>query len=166
MTTFKYTAAVPYFLSILIPSLLNKTRLRDLRLHCNISSFAAKLLEKITHITNLSLEFASWNVTQILLPWMASVSATLNSLSLYVSRAFKSFCSTLSFPFQMINDLREDVLRDTLRCLPNLRGLHVVGCSKLDHSAVLNQVIHTPLLESLSVTTTVRDSFSRCSTIH
>jgi len=58
----------------------------------------------------------------------------------------------------MINDLREDTLRDTLRSLPNLRGLHVVGCSKLDHSAVLSQVIHTPLLESLSVTTTVRSS--------
>jgi hypothetical protein len=99
------------------------------------------MLEKIKNLNNVSLEFASWNVTQIVLSWMASVSSTLNSLTLY-----------------MINDLREEVLRDTLRSLPNLRGLHVVGCSKLDHSVVLKQVIHTPLLESLSMTATPDDS--------
>jgi hypothetical protein len=55
----------------------------------------------------------------------------------------------------MINDFREDVLKDTLRSLPNLRGLHVIGCSKLDHLVVLGHLIHTPLLESLSMTTAV-----------
>lgn len=99
LTTFKYTAAFPNFQSILIPSLLNKSQLKDLRLHCNISSSAAKMLEKINHLTNLSLEFASWNVTQILLPWMASVSTTLKNLTLYVTRAFKSFSSIFSCPF-------------------------------------------------------------------
>lgn len=58
----------------------------------------------------------------------------------------------------MINELREDILKGILRSLPKLRGLHVVGCSKVDHSAVLRQVIHTPLLESLSMTTIVCDS--------
>ena len=103
MTTFKYTAAVPYFLSTFIPSLLNKTRLKDLRLNCNISSSAAKLLAKITHLNSLSLEFASWNVTQVLLPWMASVSTTLNSLTFYVGCAFKSFCS---IPMPFLDDQR------------------------------------------------------------
>ena len=58
----------------------------------------------------------------------------------------------------MINDLREDILRGILRSLPKLRGLHVVGCSKVDQSVVLRQVIHTPLLESLSMTTVVSGS--------
>jgi len=42
--------------------------------------------------------------------------------------------------------------------LPRLLGLHIIGCPKVDHVAVLRLVSYTPLLESLSLTTTVRNS--------
>ena len=87
LTTFKYTAEAPNLFSTLIPSLINKPRLKNLRIHCNISTAAAKMLEKVKNLTYLSLEFASWNVTQILVSWMTSISVTLSSLTLHVSRA-------------------------------------------------------------------------------
>ena len=64
----------------------------------------------------------------------------------------------------MINDLREDMLKGILQSLPNLRGLHVVGCSRVDHWVVLKHVVHSPRLESLSMTTTVGPS--SCQVIH
>lgn len=86
LTTFKYAAEAPNLFSTLVPSLLNKPRLKDLRIHCNISTAAARMLEKIKDLTSLSLEFASWNVTQILVTWMTSISTTLSTLTLHVSR--------------------------------------------------------------------------------
>lgn len=60
----------------------------------------------------------------------------------------------------MINDLNEDVLEATLTQLPELRGLHVIGCPKVDHNSVLLTTRHTPLLEHLSMTTSVRQFYS------
>ena len=90
LSTFNYTASTPNLLSTLIPSLLNKSQLNYLHIHCNISTAAVKMLEKIKNLTNVSLEYASWNVTQTLLSWMTSLSATLNTLTLYVSRPSQS----------------------------------------------------------------------------
>lgn len=56
---------------------------------------------------------------------------------------------------QMSINLKENVLSEVLRQLPGLLGLHLVGCGKLEHAAVLRLVSHTPLLESLSLSTTV-----------
>lgn len=53
----------------------------------------------------------------------------------------------------MINELHEGVLESILDHLPNLVGLHVVGCPKVDHTVVLRQASKTPLLQSLSLTT-------------
>jgi len=55
----------------------------------------------------------------------------------------------------MINELHESIFQSTVAHLPNLLGLHVVGCPKLDHIVVLRQVSQTPLLESLSLTVAV-----------
>ena len=55
----------------------------------------------------------------------------------------------------MITDLNEAVLESALALFTNLVGLHIVGCPKVDHVAVLRLTSHTPLLESLSLTTTV-----------
>ena len=55
----------------------------------------------------------------------------------------------------MITDLHESVLESILVNLPNLLGLHVLGCPKVDHIVMLRQVSHTPLLQSLSLTTSV-----------
>jgi hypothetical protein len=56
----------------------------------------------------------------------------------------------------MINELHEAVFQSTLAHLPNLVGLHVVGCPKVDHVVVLRRASQTPLLESLSLTVFVR----------
>ena len=56
----------------------------------------------------------------------------------------------------MINELHEAVFQSTLVHLPNLVGLHVVGCPKVDHITVLRQASQTPLLESLALTVSVR----------
>jgi hypothetical protein len=66
----------------------------------------------------------------------------------------------------MSNELNEVVLESALSCLPRLRGLHVVGCPKVDHLAVLRLVSHTPLLESLAVTIPVRLKILLCQNIH
>jgi len=52
----------------------------------------------------------------------------------------------------MINELHEAVFQSTLVHLPNLIGLHVIGCPKVDHVTVLRQASQIPLLESLSLT--------------
>jgi hypothetical protein len=55
----------------------------------------------------------------------------------------------------MANELNETVLGAALAELPGLLGLHIVGCAKVDHAAIFRLVMHTPLLESLSLTTGV-----------
>ncbi|KAJ7748377.1 hypothetical protein B0H16DRAFT_1553159 [Mycena metata] len=80
--------------------------------------------------------FASWNLMNLLPKWTATLKANLTTLTLF-----------------MANDLNETVLGSALEELPNLVGLHVIGCSKVDHIAMLHLVSHTPYLESLSMTT-------------
>ena len=55
----------------------------------------------------------------------------------------------------MIADLNECILESALALFTNLVGLHIVGCLRVDHVTVLQLTSHTPLLESLSMTTTV-----------
>ena len=55
----------------------------------------------------------------------------------------------------MISDLNECVLDPALALLSNLVGLHIVGCPKIDHVTVLQLISRTPLLESLSMSTSV-----------
>jgi hypothetical protein len=55
----------------------------------------------------------------------------------------------------MTTDLNEEVLEAALAQLPDLRGLHVIGCPKADHNCVLRVVRHNPLLENLSMSTSV-----------
>ena len=55
----------------------------------------------------------------------------------------------------MVNDLNECVLEKALALFTNLVGLHIVGCPKVDHVATLQLTSHVPLLESLSLTTSV-----------
>ena len=53
-------------------------------------------------------------------------------------------------------ECNEVVLESLLPPGSNLHGLHIVGCQKISHQAVLRLVSNTPLLESLSFTTWVR----------
>lgn len=58
--------------------------------------------------------------------------------------------------------MNADILEQCLKELPNLRALHVTNCMKLDHHDVLRFVRHTPVLESLSLTTWVSGMQSTC----
>lgn len=55
----------------------------------------------------------------------------------------------------MCSELNDAVLEQVLGQLPGLLGLHVVGCPKVDHNSVIQLVCHVPLLENLSMSTTV-----------
>ncbi|KAJ7035920.1 hypothetical protein C8F04DRAFT_1097082 [Mycena alexandri] len=121
---------------LFITALEQKDRLHDLRLHGNLTTEQSMRLTKLSMIRNLTLDFASWNLMNLLPKWTATMKANLTTLTLF-----------------MANDLNETVLGSALAELPNLLGLHVIGCSKVDHIAMLHLVSHTPYLESLSMTT-------------
>ncbi|PPQ90848.1 LOW QUALITY PROTEIN: hypothetical protein CVT25_007383 [Psilocybe cyanescens] len=135
LKSFKCT--VQNVLPMLLPALQEKERLESLRVYANLTTVQAKMLVNIKRLHSLSLEFASWNTVDLLPSWSLSLSRTLTTLSFY-----------------MINELNEGIFESVLRNLPNLLGLHVIGCPKLDHVAVLKHLTKTPLLESLSMTTT------------
>ncbi|KAF8964949.1 hypothetical protein BDZ97DRAFT_2001799 [Flammula alnicola] len=135
LKTFKCT--VPGVLATFLPSLQDKHRLESVRIHANLTTDQAQMLLKMNKLQSLSVEeFAMWNAVDLLPSWTQSLVKTLTSLCLY-----------------MINELHEGVLEGMLSHLPNLLGLHVVGCPKVDHVVVLQQIPHTPLLQSLSLTT-------------
>ncbi|KAJ6545497.1 hypothetical protein B0H19DRAFT_1212292 [Mycena capillaripes] len=126
------TDALPPF----IATLEQKDRLRDLRIHANLTTDQSMKVVKLSHVRNLTLDFASWNIMNLLPRWTATLQGNLTTLTLF-----------------MANELNENVLESALVELPGLLGLHVIGCAKVDHVTILNLVSHTPLLESLSMTT-------------
>ncbi|KAF7348877.1 hypothetical protein MVEN_01407800 [Mycena venus] len=126
------TNALPPF----IGALGQKERLRDLRIHANLTTDQSTKLIKLSKIRNLTLDFASWNIMNLLPQWTELLQSNLTTLTLF-----------------MANELNETVLGAALAHLPGLLGLHVVGCAKIDHATIFNVVAHTPLLESLSMTT-------------
>jgi hypothetical protein len=58
----------------------------------------------------------------------------------------------------MSNELNEEVLDSTLAQLPQLLGLHVIGCPKISYIFLLKAVSHTPILESLACSAAVSKS--------
>uniref|UniRef100_A0A8H8CHH6 Uncharacterized protein n=1 Tax=Psilocybe cubensis TaxID=181762 RepID=A0A8H8CHH6_PSICU len=132
-----FKCIVQNVLPMFLPALQEKGRLNTLRIYANLTTTQATMLVNITGLESLSLEFASWNTVDLLPSWSSSLSRTLTTLSLY-----------------MINVLHEDIFASVLGNLPNLVGLHVVGCPKLDHVAIFKHLTKTPLLENLSITVT------------
>ncbi|KAF7292681.1 hypothetical protein MIND_01166300 [Mycena indigotica] len=125
------TPALPPFIS----TLQSKGRLRDLRINATLTSEQSTMLVKLEGIRNLTLDFASWNLLNMLPKWTGSLTG-LTTLTLFMA--------------QELNDI---VLESVVQQLPALVGLHVVGCSKVDHVVVLGLLSHTPDLQSLSMTT-------------
>jgi len=80
-----FNCAACNVLPILLPSLQETTRLRDLRVYSNLTTLQAKMLTSIKNLTNVSIEFASSNVVVNLPSWMQILSNTLHSLTLFVS---------------------------------------------------------------------------------
>ncbi|KDR77062.1 hypothetical protein GALMADRAFT_225197 [Galerina marginata CBS 339.88] len=133
----KFQCTVPNVLSIFLPALQEKERLTFIRVYANLTTDQTKMLVKIQKLQTLSLEFASWHIVHLLPSWTRSLSSTLTSLTLF-----------------MISELNEGIFEPMLGNLPNLLGLHVVGCPKLDHVMILGHLSRTPFLQSLSLTTT------------
>ncbi|KAF8558701.1 hypothetical protein OG21DRAFT_1379922, partial [Imleria badia] len=119
----------------LIPHLLDKHRLTHIRIRASLSSRQIALLQDRTGLQCLSLDYPSWNVVDILPQWAANMQKTLVHLTLYMSQ-----------------DTDANVLNATLAQLPRLRGLHVIGCSRISHITVLKALSHTPDLRELSLT--------------
>lgn len=140
---------------LLVP-LQGKRRLQELRVHANITTAQAEKLAEIHNLTSLCLDFGSWNIIDVLPRWTPKFSSTLTSLCLYVSHLWRLAFSSFWWGKQNASELNENVLDQVLQQLPGLLGLHVIGCGQIDHVAVLRLVSHTPLLESLSLSTTVR----------
>ncbi|KAF9531047.1 hypothetical protein CPB83DRAFT_918574 [Crepidotus variabilis] len=136
LTSFTCAISATSILPVFLPCLQDKTRLENLHVYSNLTTHQSEMLLKNMSLKNLVVEFSSWNLVHVLPTWAESLSQTLSSLTLF-----------------MVNELHEENLKATLSHLPNLRGLHVVGCPKVDHTAVLRQVSQTPLLESLAMTT-------------
>ncbi|KAF8153001.1 hypothetical protein B0H34DRAFT_754140 [Crassisporium funariophilum] len=148
-----FKCTVPNVLPTFLPSLKEKSHLEDLTVHANLTSDQAKMLLKLGNLQSLTVNFATWNVVDVLPSWTESLSGTLTSLTLYVMLVFFFTKRHALIRLQMISELNEGVLKSVLTHLPGLTGLHIVGCTKVDHVVVLHLASHTPLLESLSLTT-------------
>lgn len=155
----RFYCTVPNILAIFLPSLQEKDRLEHVRIYANLTTDQTKMLISFEKLQSLTLEFATWNVVDLLPSWAGILQKTLTSLTLYVSFLYLCivaiFFSLSQRHLQTINDLNEVVLESALTLLTNLVGLHIVGCPKIDHTTVLRLVSHTPLLKNLSLTTTV-----------
>jgi len=110
-----------------------------LRINARFSTTQAATLAKLGKIEKLSLDFGSWEVMDVLPRWAESIGKSLTTLTLYMS-----------------TELNNTVLEKALSHLPRLLGLHIIGCPNIDHVKVLKLISHTPLLESLAFTVTVR----------
>lgn len=135
LTSFKCT--IPNVLPSFLISLQHKSRLKTLRVYSNVTTEQSRLLQKISTLENLVLEFASWNILNVLPAWTTTLRSSLRTLVLY-----------------MTNELNTETLDAVLEQLPELQGLHIIGCSRVDHVAVLKLLTHVPELESLSFTAT------------
>lgn len=121
------STAVPPFLK----AIQGKERLKDIRIRANLTEAQGDYLTTLTGLKNIAVEHATWNVINALPTWAVN----LTSIVIYSS------------------PLTEPTLSAVLQSLPRLKGLHVISCSSLDHTAILRQLTHVPLLEDLSLST-------------
>ncbi|PBK76130.1 hypothetical protein ARMSODRAFT_950526 [Armillaria solidipes] len=114
-----------------------KPLLRNVRIFAaEITPDPAQSLMQMEHLETLCLDNGSWAVMDLLPKWSALLGKTLTTLTISNSP-----------------ELNETVLEPAMRNLPHLLHLHVIGCQRIDHVVLFRLVVHTPLLESLSLTT-------------
>ncbi|KAI0701843.1 hypothetical protein BC835DRAFT_1264617 [Cytidiella melzeri] len=123
----------------LLPSLLTclprLITLENVRLNPHLTAEQGKYLLSLTKLKTMALDGASWNVVDLLPKWIAETKMSLSCLIL-----------------STVQELNEPILRGILQNLPSLQGLHVVACPKIEHVTVLQCLVHTPVLDSLSFT--------------
>lgn len=79
-----FRCTVPGILPLFLPFLEEKERLETLLVHANLKTDTAKMLAKLNRLQRLTLEFATWNVVDLLPSWSQNLSQTLTTLSLFV----------------------------------------------------------------------------------
>ncbi|OCH94622.1 hypothetical protein OBBRIDRAFT_810399 [Obba rivulosa] len=130
-----FFVCTPNVLPSFLHSLQGKESLEEIRVNANLSTDQSEQLVKLRGLRSITLDAGSWAMVDALPRWTAALRPTLTELTLY------------SMP-----DLNECILDTVLTNLPNLTGLHVVGCPKVDHFTVLRLTAKVPKLESLSFT--------------
>lgn len=65
--------------------LQGKNRLKALRLHARLTTEQAEMVVKLKNVQKLTLDYASWNMMDLLPKWAKSIQRSLTSLTLYVS---------------------------------------------------------------------------------
>lgn len=126
----------PRILPALLGSLQGKERLQDLHIYASLTTTQGEMLQKITTLRSLTLDYPTWNVVDSLTRWAQSLQLTLSHLTIFMS--------------QEVNGIFLEAL---LPLLPRLRGLHVIGCPKASHTVVIKAATtHTPLLKEFSFT--------------
>ncbi|KAI0772780.1 hypothetical protein BD413DRAFT_473522 [Trametes elegans] len=120
---------------IFLPSLCDKESLEQTRFIANFTTDQSAQMLQMSGLRELTLDSGTWNVVDALPKWADSLRPTLTSLT-----------------FHSIQSLSLDILDTILPNLPNLTRLHVIGCPKVNHTAVLRAIAHTPNLESLAFT--------------
>lgn len=126
----------PRILPALLGSLQGKERLQDVHIYAALTTTQGEMLQKITTLRSLTLDYPTWNVVDSLTRWAQSLQLTLSYLTIFMS--------------QEVNGV---LLEALLPLLPRLRGLHVIGCSKAPHTVVIKAATtHTPSLKEFSFT--------------
>ncbi|KAG1789158.1 uncharacterized protein HD556DRAFT_1297242 [Suillus plorans] len=126
----------PRILPALLGSLQGKERLQDLHIYAALTTTQGEMLQKITTLRSLTLDYPTWNIVDSLTRWAQPLQRTLSHLTIFMS--------------QEVNGI---LLEALLPLLPRLRGLHLIGCPKAPHTVVIKAATtHTPSLKEFSFT--------------
>ncbi|KAL4251036.1 hypothetical protein ABKN59_006202 [Abortiporus biennis] len=111
------------FLDYLLPSLKKLRQLRTIRISGNLEDNPAQHLLCLTGLREISLNSASWNVTDQLPKWIRSGNSTLTTLCLF-----------------QLESLNEGILKDVLQTsqyTPNIKSLGL-SCLKMSSNSLVD----------------------------
>lgn len=128
-----FTCTIGSALPPLLPFL--KPRLHTLRIEARLTEDQTKIVCQLRELHSVTLENASSAVMDALPKWAESLKSTLRHLTIHTSP-----------------HLNRTVLQQTIKHLPKLRGLHVIGCLGVSHVDFLSMTEQIPLLESIALT--------------
>jgi hypothetical protein len=74
----------PRILPALLGSLQGKERLQDLHIYASLTTTQGEMLQKITTLRSLTLDYPTWNVVDSLTRWAQSLQLTLSHLTIFV----------------------------------------------------------------------------------
>ncbi|KAF8639236.1 hypothetical protein AX17_001721 [Amanita inopinata Kibby_2008] len=137
MNLTSFTCVVrPKLLPHFLRCIEDKINMREIRILGSLKKEQANQLLKLNNIRYLALYQGSWNIIDALPKWSVVTQRTLTTLVLY-----------------KCDDLNGTVLEATLVQLPQLIGLHVIRCPKISSALVVRLTAHTPMLQSLTMST-------------